>query len=259
MHPILVELGPLELPTYGVMLLVGIALGLWTARRRARRVGLDGDRVVDLGLWLILGGLAGAKLLLVITEPSYLTSLRGLWSLLRAGGVFYGGLIGALVAAVILLRRHRLPVLPVTDVLAPSVALGHFFGRLGCFFAGCCYGSHCERPWAVVFTDPQAAEISGTPLGVPLHPVQLYEAAFNLANFFILSWVFARRPRGADGIVLGTYLITYGAARFILEYFRGDADRGFVLWQALSTSQAIAAVAVLAGLALVTLAWRRRS
>ncbi len=258
MHPILVELGPLQLPTYGVMLLIGIGLGLFTAHRRAARSGLDGNHVVDTGLWVVLGGLAGGKVLLVITDPSYLTSLQGLWSLLRAGGVFYGGLIGAVVAAVIVLRRHRMAFLPVADVLAPSVALGHFFGRLGCFSAGCCYGDACERPWAVVFTDPHAAEISGTPLGVPLHPVQLYEAAFNLLNFFVLSWVFAHRPRGAEGIVLGTYLITYGAARFILEFFRGDADRGFVLWQALSTSQAIAAVAIPAGLALVTLAWRRR-
>ncbi len=259
MHPLLVEVGPLQLPTYGVMLLIGIGLGLFLARRRAARVGLDGDHVVDLGLWIVLGGLAGAKLLLVITEPSYITSLRGVWALARAGGVFYGGLLGAVLAAVILLRRYRLPFFAVADVLAPSVALGHFFGRLGCFSAGCCYGDSCERPWAVVFSDPHATEISGTPLGVPLHPVQLYEAAFNLANYALLAWVFARRPRGAEGLVLGVYLFAYGAARFVLESFRGDPDRRFLLDGALSTSQAIAALAVPAGLALAIWAWRRRS
>jgi len=258
-HPLLIELGPLQLPTYGVMLLIGLGLGLFLARRRALRVGLDGDRVVDLGLWLVLGGLAGAKLLLVITEPSYVTSLRGLWALARAGGVFYGGLLGALLALVILLRRHRLNFFAVADVLAPSVALGHFFGRLGCFAAGCCYGGPCQRPWAVVFSDPHAAEISGTPLGVPLHPVQLYEAAFNLANYAFLSWVFARRPRGAEGLVFGAYLAVYGAARFVLEYFRGDPDRRFLFDGLLSTSQAIALVAVPAGLALALWAWRRRT
>lgn len=258
MHPILVELGPLQLPSYGVMVLIGLVLGLWTARWRAVRVGLDGDHVMDLGLWVVLGGLAGAKLLLVVTDPSYLSSLSGLWSLARAGGVFYGGLLGALLAAAIVLRRHRLPFFPVADVLAPSVALGHFFGRLGCFFAGCCYGNRCERPWAVVFTDPRAAEISGTPLGVPLHPVQLYEAAFNLANFALLSWAFSRRPQGAEGMVLGLYLVTYGSARFLLEFFRGDADRGTLLGGALSTSQAIAAVLVPAGIALAAWACRRR-
>lgn len=259
MHPILLELGPLQVPSYGVLLLIGIALGLYLAGRRAARVGLPGDKVVDLGLWIVLGGLGGAKILLVLTEPSYLTSLDGLWALARAGGVFYGGLIGALVAAAILLTRHHLPFFAVADVLAPSVALGHAFGRLGCFAAGCCYGNVCHRPWAVVFSDPQAAAISGTPLGIPLHPVQLYEAAFNLVNYTLLAWVFRRRPAGAHGLVMGVYLVTYGAARFVLERFRGDADRGFLLGGMLSTSQAIAAIAVPIGVGLAIWASRRRS
>lgn len=259
MHPLLIELGPLQLPTYGVLLLIGIGLGLFTARRRAARVGLDGNHLVDVGLWIVLGGLAGAKLLLVITDPSYLASLRGVWALARAGGVFYGGLLGAVAAAVILLRRYRLPFFAVADVLAPSIALGHFFGRLGCFSAGCCYGASCEKPWAVVFSDPHAAEISGTPLGVPLHPVQLYEAAFNLGNYALLGWLFRRRPPGAEGMVLGVYLLAYGAARLGLEFFRGDADRGFLFGGALSTSQAIAALAVPAGVVLTIWAWRRRA
>lgn len=257
MHPFLVDLGFFQLPTYGVLLVIGIGLGLYLARRRAVTVGIDGDRVFDLALWVVLWGLAGSKLLLIITEPAYLSSLRSAVGLLRAGGVFYGGLIGALLAAVVLLRRYKLPFLPVTDVLVPSLALGHFFGRLGCFSAGCCYGAACEQPWAVVFSSEAAHELSGTPLHVPIHPTQLYEAAFNLANYAFLAWLFRRRLR--PGTVLAAYLISYGIGRFVIEEFRGDLDRGFVLAGALSTSQAITLAMIPLGVGiLLWSAWRAR-
>lgn len=252
MCPSIVDFGFFRIPTYGVLLVVGIIVGLWTARLRARKAGLlDPDRVVDFGIWVALWGLVGSKLLLVVTEPGYLTSVEGWKGLLRAGGVFYGGLIGALVAAVILVRRYRLPLWPLVDTLAPSVALGHFFGRLGCFGAGCCYGSQCELPWAVTFSHPLAEDISGTPLGIHLHPTQLYEAVFNLCNYFFLAWLFSRRPR--HGSVLASYLVTYGIGRFVIEYFRGDPDRGFLLGGMLSTSQGIAIGMVLVGAGI--LAW----
>lgn len=247
MFPSIVDLGFFRIPTYGVMLVTGIVVGLWTAHLRARKAGqLDPERVVDFGIWIALWGLLGSKLLLVLTEPSYMLSLDGLKGLLRAGGVFYGGLIAALAAAVVLVRRYRLPLGPLVDTLAPSVALAHFFGRLGCFAAGCCYGAACERPWAVTFTNPLAAEVSGTPLGQSLHPTQLYEAVFNLANFAFLTWLFGRRPR--PGRVLASYLTVYGVGRFVIELWRGDADRGFVLGGLLSTSQAIAIGMVAMGL-----------
>lgn len=254
MFPSIVDLGFFRLPTYGVLLVTGIVVGLWTAHRRARRDGrLDPERVVDFGIWVALWGLAGSKLLLVITEPSYLASWQGLKGLLQAGGVFYGGLIGALVAAAVLTRRYHLEFWPLVDTLAPSVALGHFFGRLGCLAAGCCYGSHCDLPWAVTFSHPLTAEVSGTPLGVPLHPTQLYEAGFNLGNYLVLAWLFGRRPR--DGSVLAAYLVSYGVGRFVIEFFRGDPDRGFLLGGLLSTSQGIAIGMVLVGAGI--LVWTR--
>ena len=254
MLPRLIDLGFLALPTYGVLLVSGIALGIWLAGKRATASGLPGEHVADLAFWMVLWGLAGAKLLLLVTSPSYLTSLANLWWLLRSGGVFYGGFIGAAVAAFVLLRRYRIPFRRAADALAPSLALGHAFGRLGCFAAGCCFGAACERPWAVTFTHPLAHSISGTPLHVPLHPVQLYEAAFNLANYGLLAWLYRRRP--APGTVLSAYLVVYGVGRFVIEHFRGDADRGFVLGGLLSTSQAIAIAMVLAGIALA--AWSQR-
>ncbi len=255
MHPVLIDLGFYQIPTYGVLLYTGIVLGIWLASRRAKLVGLPGDKVMDLGAWVVLWGLAGSKLLLVITDPSYLTSFAGVWGLMRAGGVFYGGLIGALAAAVVLLRRYKLPFFAVADVLAPSVALGQFFGRLGCFSAGCCYGRACSSSLGVVFTNPLAASVSGTPLGVPIYPTQLFEAAFNIANYAFLAWLFRRRLR--PGAVFAAYLVGYGIARFIIEFFRGDADRGFVLGGALSTSQAIAGVMVPIGVGILVWVYRR--
>ncbi len=255
MHPVLIDLGFFQIPTYGVLLYSGIVLGIWLASRRAKLVGLPGDKIMDLGAWVVLWGLAGSKILLVVTDTSYLTSLTGLWGLIRSGGVFYGGLIGALAAAFILLRRYKLPFLGVADVLAPSVALGHAFGRVGCFSAGCCYGRECSASWGVVFSHPLAAELSGTPLGVPLIPTQLYEATFNFLNYLFLAWLFRRRLR--PGSVLGAYLIAYGVARFVIEFFRGDADRGFVLGGALSTSQAIAGIMVPLGIAILIWVHRR--
>jgi phosphatidylglycerol:prolipoprotein diacylglycerol transferase len=255
--PVLLDLGFLQLPAYGVLLVIGIVLGLWTTQRRANRAGLPGNHVADLGFWVVLWGLIGAKLLLVVTSPWYLTSLANLWWLLRSGGVFYGGLIGAVLAAIVVFRRYRMPFFPVADALAPSIALGHAFGRLGCFASGCCFGATCELPWAVSFSHPVAHEISGTPLGVPLHPVQLYEATFNLANYVFLAWLFRRRPR--PGSVLGAYLVLYGTARFVIELFRGDPDRGFVLGGVLSTSQAIAAVMVPLGIGLLVWANTRQA
>jgi len=257
MHPILIDLGFFVLPTYGVLLALGLVVALWTAGRRAASVGLPREKVVDLGVWVVLWGLLGGKLLLVITDPSYLQSPQGLASLLRAGGVFYGGLLAALVAAIFLFRRWQLPFFPVADVVAPSIALGHAFGRLGCFAAGCCFGAACQAPWAVVFTDPKAAEISGTPLHVPLHPTQLYEALFNFVNYLFLAWLFRRLRPKLSGQVLGAYLLSYGLARFVIEFYRGDADRGFLFGGLLSTSQAIALLLVPLGAALVMRAFRR--
>ena len=256
MLPRLIDFGFFALPTYGVLLVTGIALGIYLAGKRANAAGLPGEKIADLAFWAVLWGLVGAKVLLLVTSPSYLTSLANLWWLLRSGGVFYGGFIGAAIAAFVLLRRYRIPFRRAADALAPSLALGHFFGRLGCFAAGCCYGASCGAPWAVTFTHPLAHSISGTPLGVPLHPTQLYEAAFNLANYGLLAWLYKRRP--APGTVLSVYLMVYGAGRFVIEYFRGDADRGFVLGGMMSTSQAIAIGMVVVGAVLLFMAPRTK-
>src|SRR5512134_2990879 len=135
MHPILFEIGGFRVYTYGLLLAAAYLLGLQFALMRARTRGLDPNRVMDLGIWIIVSALVGAELL----------------NLARSGGVFYGGLIAAVVVALWYLRRHRMPVWTVTDVFAPGIALGHVIGRLGCLFAGCCFGKPASVPWAITF------------------------------------------------------------------------------------------------------------
>src|SRR5688572_21440787 len=162
--------------------------------RRARAWGLDANRVLDLGIYIIIAALIGAKLLLLIVDFQQFRQSPGeLLSLARSGGVFYGGLILAVLVAFWYIHKHRMPFWSTCDVFAPGIALGHVTGRLGCFAAGCCYGRPTDVAWSVIFTNPQAAANVGTPLGIPLHPTQLYEAG---AELFILLLLLATEKRG---------------------------------------------------------------
>jgi len=149
-----------------------------------------------------------------LQHPGELFSL----STLRAGGVFYGGLVLALAVAVFYMRRVKLPAWQTADVLAPGVALGHAIGRIGCFMAGCCYGSECHLPWAVTFRNQDSHQMFGTPLNVALHPAQLYQSAAEALIFLILYRRFAK-PH-APGFILGLYLILTSTGRFLIEFVR---------------------------------------
>ncbi|MDP1570239.1 MAG: prolipoprotein diacylglyceryl transferase [Vicinamibacterales bacterium] len=240
MHPILLELGPLTIYSYGVFLASAYLLGLWMAVRRANAAGLDGNRVLDLGIWVIIAALVGAKALLFIVDFQYFTSSwDNFMTLVRSGGVFYGGLIAAVVVCIYQLRKHRLPLWVSGDLFAPGIALGYMVGRLGCLLAGCCYGRPTEVAWAITFTDPAAALNVGTPLNVALHPTQLYEAA---AGLVILVTLLATEGRGRQfaGRTFWQFVLIYSVLRFGIEYFRGD-PRGDV-FAMLSTSQFISLV-----------------
>jgi phosphatidylglycerol:prolipoprotein diacylglycerol transferase len=235
MHPVLFEIAGWPVYSYGVLLAAAYLVGLQLAVVRARRAGMDAARVMDLGIYLIISALLGAKILLLIVDFGYFKDHpRELLSLVRAGGVFYGGLIAAFVAAVVLVRRYRLPLWKTADLMAPGIALGHVVGRIGCLLAGCCYGKPTTVPWAITFTDPAASVNVGTPLGLPLHPTQLYDAG---AELIILGILLAteRRWRPYAGRTFWLYILLYAISRFIIEFFRGD-ERGMV-FGALSTSQ----------------------
>lgn len=239
MYPRLLELGPLTIYTYGVLLAAAYLLGLRLAMARAKARGLDSARVLDLGIYIIVSALVGAKLLLLLTDVgTYIENPRELLTLVRAGGVFYGGLIAAVGVAVWYINRIGLPLWTTCDVFAPGIALGHVIGRLGCYFAGCCYGIPTDVPWAITFTDPFAAANVGTPLNVPLHPTQLYEAG---AEGLILALLLLTESKGRSfpGRTFWLYMLLYAVSRFVIEMFRGD-DRGMVLM--FSTSQFISVI-----------------
>ena len=241
MHPILFEIGGFPVYTYGLLLAAAYLLGLQFALMRARTRGLDPNRVMDLGIWIIVSALLGAKLLLVIVESDkFSTDPAELLNLVRSGGVFYGGLIAAVVVALWYLRRHRMPMWTVTDVFAPGIALGHVIGRMGCLFAGCCFGRPAEVPWAITFHNEFAAQNVGTPLGIPLHPTQLYEAGAELLILVVLLAT-ERKGRPFPGRTFWGYMLLYGVSRFVIEFYRGD-PRGMV--GDLSTSQFVSVLIV---------------
>lgn len=255
MFPELFHLGSFWLPTYGFLVAIGVMAGLTVAAKLAQRAGVDSENAWNLGALIVIASIVGAKVMLIINDWGWYSSHPGeifSFSTLQAGGVFYGGLIAAVALSLWYIRRHHLPVLATCDAFAPGIALGHAIGRLGCFAAGCCYGKPTTLPWGIRFTNPLANRISGTPLGVALHPTELYESLFELLNFFFLYWLVKRKTN--DGQVLGAYMFLYGVARFFIEFVRGDPERGSVFGGLMTGTQLISVFLVLAGTAL----WLRR-
>jgi phosphatidylglycerol:prolipoprotein diacylglycerol transferase len=258
MHPRLFTTPFFTLHTFGLLLAAAYMAAYWWLLREGQRTKQDVDALSSLGLWAIVGALIGAKALMIVRDwPLYAAAPSELFSVstLTSAGDFYGGFLGALAASAIFFRRHpRLPFWRAADLCGPAIALGQAIGRIGCFMAGDDYGAPTQLPWGVTFTDPDAAAIGGAPLGVSLHPVQLYESIVCLILFLWLVRL-SRRKR-FDGEVILAYTFLYAAGRFVIEFFRGDADRGFVFGGLLSTSQFIALV--LAPIALVLWFARKR-
>jgi phosphatidylglycerol:prolipoprotein diacylglycerol transferase len=253
MYPRLFELGPVTVYTYGVLLAAAYLCGLQLARVRAKARGLDANRILDLGIYIIISALIGAKLLLLVTDfRTFRANPSELLTLARSGGVFYGGLILAVSVALIYIRKIGLPLWTTCDVFAPGIALGHVIGRFGCLFAGCCYGKETSVPWAITFHDPFAAANVGTPLDRPLHPTQLYEAGAE-ALILIVLLATERKGRTYPGRTFWLYMLLYAVSRFIIEFYRGD-ERGMV--GMFSTSQFISLL--LAPLAVIMLVYLSR-
>jgi len=252
------HVGPLTLHTYGVLLALAFVAALWVVSRQARRAGLDPARITDMAVYVLIAGLIGAKILLLIVEWKYYSgNPRELLSILQSGGVFYGGLLGAVPVAWWYARRYHLEGWKTADVLAPAVVLGQAIGRLGCLAAGCCYGRPTDVAWAVTFRDITATRTVGTPIDIALHPTQVYESLACLLILAILLWM-APRKRFHGQIVIA-YVVMYAVARFVIEFYRGDASRGFLFGGRLSTSQFVAILMVLgAGLTLPYVMKRER-
>lgn len=248
MHPILFELGSFTIYTYGVLVATGVLLGLWYARHQAPRAGLSPDKVWNLGIYMILSALLLAKLWLVASDWRYFAAHpREIFGIAtyQSGGTFYGGVLGAFLMIALYTFFQRMPLLSVLDTFAGALPLGHAIGRLGCFAAGCCYGRPTSVPWGVTFKSQAAGMLAGTPLGIRLHPTQLYEAADEFLNFALLVWLGGRQR--FRGQIVGAYLVLYGIGRGTIEFFRGDPGRTMLFHGAVSLMQLVSIVLILAG------------
>lgn len=258
MYPEIIQIGSFPINTYGVFLAIAFLCAILITVRLAARDGLPRERIYDLSLWMLLASLVGSKILMLFTEPEYRENPLQLISLdfLRSGGVFYGGLIGAVLAGYLLMKRYKLPWWKTADACAPGIAIGNFFGRQGCFAAGCCWGKPTTLPWGVKFTE-SGHQITGVPIDTHLHPTQLYESFAMLLVFLFLLWLHKRKR--FSGQVILAYAVLYSVIRFAIEFVRDD-PRGDVLGlttlTGLSTSQLISIVVGLT--ALIVLVVRRR-
>ncbi|OGP51921.1 MAG: prolipoprotein diacylglyceryl transferase [Deltaproteobacteria bacterium RBG_13_43_22] len=233
MFPILFHLGGFTVYSYGLFIAIGFLLGIGLALKGARQKGIPNEKILDLSFYIILSAILGARILYgLIHYPRYLEHPLDFFKVWEGGLVFYGGLILSFLTGFWFIRKQKLPFWETADLLAPSIAIGQVFGRLGCFAAGCCFGQETNRIWGVTFTHPDSL----APTGIALHPTQLYESLIALIIFFIL-WFLKDRP-GFSGRILLYYLFLYGLGRWALEFFRGD-NRGSLLGGGWSDTQYI--------------------
>jgi len=253
MYPELFRIGNFPVNTYGVFLAIAFLCAIYVTVKLAQRDGLPRERIYDLSLWMLLASLIGSKVLMLFTEPEYRDNPWALLSLdfLRSGGVFYGGLLGAVVAGYLLMKRYQLPWWKTADACAPGIAIGNFFGRQGCFAAGCCWGEPTSLPWGVKFTE-LGHQITGVPIDQHLHPTQRHESFAMLLVFLFLLWL--HKHRRFSGQVILVYALLYSIIRFAIEFVRDD-PRGDILGlttlTGLSTSQMISLVVGIVALILL--------
>ena len=251
MYNDLLTIGPVTLHGYGLMTAIGILAAYFSAEYRAKKKGLDSSRIFGLVISCVVLGYICSKLLYLITVlPDILADPSVFWSSLANGWVVIGGILGGILGGWLYCRFRKLPVWNFFDVGMASVALAQGFGRIGCFLAGCCYGAETQGAFAVTFTDSDFA-----PNGIPLIPTQLISSALDFLLFFFLI-LYDRKLKKREGEVTAWYLILYSAGRFILEFWRGDINRGFV--GSLSTSQFMSIFTFLAGVVLLILRMKSR-
>lgn len=246
MFPVIFKIGPLTIRTYGLLVAIGFFAALQYILIHTRRSKIAETKVLDVILYSIVGGLCGARLMYVVLNwKFYSRNFFEIFRIWEGGLVFYGGFFVSAIIILLFCRKHpEFKFWEFTDILAPAIALGHFFGRLGCLSAGCCYGLPTNMPWAIKFTNTQAL----APLNIALHPTQIYEALGNFFIFVVLDWF--NRYKHPHGQTIGSYLFLYGLLRFHVEFLRGDDRGSFVL--GLSPSQIIALICIIGGIVIIT-------
>lgn len=242
MHNEILTIGNITIYGYGLMIAIGILVAYLVAEYRAKKMGLDSDPIFSIMICAVICGFAGAKLLYYITILDEIIKNPKIILDVRDGFVVYGGIIIGILAVAVFCRIKKIHFLSYMDLVLPSVALAQGFGRIGCFLAGCCYGVETSSAFAVTFHNSDFA-----PNGIPLFPSQLVSSALDFANFFILC-LLARKNK-TPGKIGAFYLIFYSIGRFVIEFFRGDLQRGSV--GTLSTSQFISIFVVIAGIVML--------
>jgi len=220
MHPIIWSIGPLRIPTFGVLVACGVFFGFLLFEKESKRLGLPPQKTGDIAFWAALGGFLSSRLVYVLFSLREYRSLIEVFKIWEGGLVLYGGLLPAVGLALLLIRFWRLSLYKVLDASVLGLCFGFGMGRLGCFSAGCCYGRMTDLPWGVVFSDPNSL----APQGVKLHPTQLYESLFFWACFAFFT---RRRPQG-NGLSFWGLMLSYSLFRFFNEFLRGD-PRAFFL------------------------------
>ena len=248
MYPVLLPIGSFKLYTYGMFVALGFLAAMWISRRLAKPYGISSESVTDVYFVILISAIIGARALYVfIRFDIYKDNFTDIFKIWNGGLVFFGGFCAAVIGTFICIKIKNLPLWPTADIIAPGIALGHVLGRIGCFFAGCCHGRECDLPWAIQFSHPESL----APLGVLLHPTQIYSAVSNLIIFFFLLFLFNHKK--FDGMVFLVYIMLYSSARSIVEFFRGDF-RGDFFFDFISLSQGIGlSVSVIALLMLIKL------
>lgn len=265
MDPIAFKIGGFAIYWYGILVAGGFLVGLWTASRRCVLDKLDGKVISDLGVWIILAGMIGARAMHVVTywEEQYVDQPLSHLLDFRGGGlVFHGGFIGAVLAVILYTRLHgKQPLRKIADAFAPSIPLGQALGRLGCLMYGCCFGTACDLPWAIQFPahSPAFTALGQAPADAAhslyVHPTQIYSALLNVALYGGLAWLY--RHKRFDGQVFGLYLAGYSINRFVVEFFRGDYQAEQLWFGWVKPGQQLSLFLLPIGIALIILLRRR--
>lgn len=215
MHPDLFHMGSFAIHSYGVMAAIGILSAVWYLRCHASSVKMTSDQVIDILFITTVSGFVGARILYVVYEFDYYRDKPlEMFAIWNGGIIFYGGLVAGFLAFMIQVRRFKKPLLVMLDLFMPAIALAHGFGRIGCFFNGCCYGRETHSIFGIRFPFSQ----------VPLHPTQLYDAAFCFALFAVLVWFYSKHSKTA-GATSFLYFTLQPIGRFVIEFFRDDMPR----------------------------------
>ena len=250
MRPVLFQIGSFKLHSYGALLVVAFFVGLWVAKRRAKKFDINPSALDGIAMAALVLGVLGARIVYILQElPHYLKpeNRSELFSLQFNGLTSFGGLLFGFLGVVWMARRHRIGLGTITDLLAPSFLIGHAIGRVGCLLNGCCFGGVCDKPWAIHAVDEH---------GIPFlaHPAQIYDSFFNIAGLALVLWV--ERRGLATGKVTGLALIVHGLSRFIYEFWRAGWSSAYWGSLPITQAQAVALTIALIGLVVFVVAHR---